>query len=110
MQGIIVWRYLSDPQSNDALLRQLDRTLHSGAATTSAQPQSNQPQNTGLPSKAMHISQAEQSQPSQPQHEAALAAAGDNVPPLYYGGAVPIVLGGVGGAVYVSRRRRVARR
>lgn len=111
LQGIIVWRYLSDPQSNDALLRQLDRTLHSGAATTtSIQPQSNQPQNTALPSKAIHISQAEQSQPSQPQHEAALAAAGDNVPPLYYGGAVPIVLGGVGGAVYVSRRRRVARR
>lgn len=86
------------------------RCIDSSAGPSSTQPQSNQPQNTTLPSKAMQISQAEQSQPSQPQHEAALAAAGDNVPPLYYGEAVPIVLGGVGGAVYVWRRRRVARR
>lgn len=110
LQGIIVWRYLSDPQSNDALLRQLDHTLHGSAAPSSTQPQPNQSQNSTLPPKVMHISQADQSQLGQPQRDGALAAAGDNVPLLYYGGAALVVLGGVGAAVYVWRRRCVARR
>ena len=105
LQGIIVWRYLSDPQSNDALLRQLDHTLHGSAA-----PSSTQSQNTTLPPKVMHISQAEQSQPIQPQRDGALAAAGDNVPLLYCGGAALVVLGGVGAAVSAKRRRRAVRR
>jgi len=109
LQGIIVWRYLSDPQSNDALLRQLDHTLHGSAAPLSTQPQSNQSQNTTLPPKVMHISQAEQSQPSQPQHEGALAATGDNVPLLYYGGATLVMLGVLGAAVYAWRRRHIKR-
>lgn len=109
LQGIIVWRYLSDPQSNDALLRQLDHTLHGSAAPSSTQPQSNQSQNTTLPPKVMHVSQAKQPQSSQPQHEGALAATGDNVPLLYYGGAALVVLGGIGAAVYAWRRRHIKR-
>lgn len=109
LQGIIVWRYLSDPQSNDALLRQLDHTLHGSAAPLSTQPQSNQSQNTTLPPKVMHISPAQSSQPSQPQHEGALAAAGDNVPLLYYGGATLVMLGVLGAAVYAWCRRYIKR-
>ena len=109
LQGIIVWRYLSDPQSNDALLRQLDHTLHGSAAPLSTQSQSNQSQNTTLPPKVMHISQAEQPQPSQPPHEGALAATGDNVSLLYYGGATLVMLGVLGAAVYAWRRRHIKR-
>jgi len=80
-----------------------------GAAPPSTPPQPPQPQNTTLPPKVMHVSQAEQPQPSQSPHEGALAAAGDNVPLLYYGGAALVVLGGIGAAVYVWRRRHIKR-
>ncbi len=109
LQGIIVWRYLSNPQSNDALLRQLDHTLHGSAAPSSTQPQLSQPQSTILPPKVMHISHTQQPQPTQSQHEGALAATGDNVPLLYYGGATLVMLGVLGAAVYAWRRRHIKR-
>lgn len=109
LQGIIVWRYLSDSQSNDALLRQLDHTLHGSAAPLSTQSQLSQPQSTILPPKVMHVSRAEQPQLSQPPHEGALAATGDNVPLLYHGGATLVMLGVLGAAVYAWRRRHIKR-
>ena len=109
LQGIIVWRYLSDPQSNDALLRQLDQILHSNTTPSSTQPQLSQPQSTILPPKVMHISHTQQPQPTQLQHEGALAATGDNVPLLYYGGATLVMLGVLGAAVYAWRRRHIKR-
>ena len=57
----------------------------------------------------MHISQAEQSQLGQSQRDGALAAAGDNVPLLYYGGATLVMLGVLGAAVYAWRRRHIKR-
>ena len=57
----------------------------------------------------MHVSQAKQPQSSQPQHEGALAATGDNVPLLYYGGATLVMLGVLGAAVYAWRRRHIKR-
>ena len=109
LQGIIVWRYLSDPQSNDALLRQLDQILHSNTTPSSTQPQLSQPQSTILPPKVMHISHTQQPQPTQLQHEGALVATGDNVPLLYYGGATLVMLGVLGAAVYAWRRRHIKR-